>query len=229
MKENKDAAECREMRGLLPAFLADEIGAAESLRLQEHLNACPSCERYSRLEGAFDGALKRGIRREAAPATLVLRVNRALDAEAPQPGSASRPWGGRSLWLQWAFAASVLVALVGGGFAGVRMGYFTMPVSMAGVSHSAEGTLVCAECMRLNRPIAQQRGCRAHGHHTALRTDNGEIWEFVDNPATHPLLMDADHVGDRVEVTGLFIQGLRYVKVDAYHFKGAAAASQQGL
>jgi anti-sigma factor RsiW len=228
MTEQTTPIGCKEIRGLLPAFLADEISASESRQVQDHLDRCPLCRKFQSFEGAFDGALKRTLQPEAAPASLVVRVHRALDEEDAGHFVRLR----RTLaqpWARWALAASILVALLGPGLIGVQTGYITLPISMAGVIQAELGTLVCAECQRGQRSLPQQRGCRAHGHHAAFQADTGQLWEFVDSSMTRPLINDADRIGDRIEVRGLFINDLRYVKVDSYEYLAARGSAQQGL
>lgn len=225
MKEKNAAMSCGEVRSLLSAFLADELSPAESRRVQEHLEGCAACAGFRRFEDAFDIAMKRSLRTGAAPASLVVKIHRALDEEdtgqaAPARRVMARPWA------PWALAASLLVAILGPGILGVRTGVITLPVSAAGVILSTEGTLVCAECTRQGRPVSEQRGCRAHGHHAALRADNGALWEFVENDLSRPLILDADRLGDRIEVQGLFLDDIRYVRVNAYRYMDGQGASQ---
>jgi hypothetical protein len=228
MTENSAAGRCGEIRALLSPFLADELSASESSRVQQHLDACPPCARFQRFEDAFSAAMERTVGATAAPASLVVKIHRALDEEDAGDvvrlrRAMERPWVRGA-----AAAAAVLLLVVGPGIVGLKTGILTLPVSVAGVILSSEGTLVCAECTRVGRPVSEQRGCRAHGHHAALRTDDGALWEFVDSNLSRPLILDADHLGDRLQVEGLFIDNLHYVRLDAYRYLGGGE-SQQGL
>ena len=109
MNDKSSASGCSEIRSLLPAFLADELATGESCRVQEHLDGCPACAGFERFEGAFDGALKRALTTEAAPATLVVKVHRALDEEDAGNVVRLRRIIDRP-WTPWALAASLLLA-----------------------------------------------------------------------------------------------------------------------
>ncbi len=163
MTERTPPIGCADVRSSLAAFTADELPVSDSRRIQEHLDRCPPCEGFRRFESAFDAALERTVRSEAAPASLMARIHRALDAEdaGGSPSSSrvlARPWA------RWALAASLAVAVIVPAAMALRGGFIRLPLSAAGALRSAEGMLVCAECARNRIPIERQRGCRAHGH-----------------------------------------------------------------
>jgi len=229
MSEPKGPVVCAEVRALLPAFLADEIPSDQSLRVQEHLDSCPPCRRFHRFETAFDGALKRGMRREAAPPSLVLAVHERLAAE--DAGRAGRLGGLLARpWVRWAAAAAAVLVLAIPTVLLVRRGVPPgPPLVSAEVERVERGILVCGGCELRSVPAERQRGCRAFGHHAMLRSNRGALWQFVESDASRPLLTAADHYGDEVEVRGVFLNDLGYVKVKTYHFLAPERGADSGL
>jgi hypothetical protein len=216
--EERNPITCTEIRSLLPAFLADEIPATESRRVQEHLDQCASCRRFREFEAAFDEVLKRGIREETAPPSLVAGVREALRAEA----SASRNRSGarRSPGVRrWALAASILIALLAPSLVAVQIGVL-VPASraVAGVERVLEGNLVCSACEKVGRSLGEQRGCRAHGHHAAFKCEDACLWELIETDETRSLIMAADRIGDRIELRGVFLDDLGYVSVKSFRY-----------
>jgi len=218
---------CDRVRSMLAAFLADELPAGDSRQVQEHLDACPPCERFRRFECAFDGALRRSVGAVPAPASLILNLERAIDAEetSTRAPERARPSGG---WRQWALAAGIVVALLAPFSVGYELGLFA-PRGLQEETRVVRGTLVCSACEKMGVPIADQRGCRVHGHHAALKCDDTGLWEFVEDDASRDLLTDSSRIGDEVELRGLFLDDLHYVKVDSVRFLTGQARADLGL
>lgn len=207
---------CEQVRALLAAFLADELSPGDSRLVQDHLDACAPCVRFRRFEDAFDGALKRGLGAVAAPASLILKIQRSIDAEGESPRRPA-PSFRASGWKQWALAAGIVVALLAPFSVGYELGLFA-PRAGHAESRVVRGILVCSACEKMGVPIADQRGCRVHGHHAALMCDDTGLWEFVETDQTRKLLTDASRIGDEVELRGEFLEDLHYVKVDSVRF-----------
>ncbi len=227
--EGRNPITCSEIRSVLPAFLADEIPATESRRVQEHLDTCAPCRRFREFEAAFDEALKRGIREEKAPPSLVAGVRRALRAEA---AGSREPLGGRlgGGARRWALAASILLALVAPSLVAVQTGIL-VPAgrTVAGVEKVLEGNLVCSACEKVGRSLGEQRGCRAHGHRAAFKCEGAGVWEFIETEETRPLVMAADRIGDRIELRGVFMDDLGYVRVKSYRYLSGGELANLGL
>ncbi|MBI3447743.1 MAG: hypothetical protein HY049_02295, partial [Acidobacteria bacterium] len=78
-------------------------------------------------------------------------------------------------------------------------------------------------------PTAAQKGCRAFGHHAALRCEPDGLWEFVESDTTMPLLTDADRIGRAIEVRGVFFEDIHYVRVSSYRYlPGGATGAPAG-
>jgi len=108
---------CRELREYLFAFLDNELDAASSIEVQEHLEHCPLCARDLETEWA----IKRKLREVFSSEPSELEFDDALPQRLFERRNArrpSRPWRSR-LFITRLAAAVAVVAIVGVWF-GVR-------------------------------------------------------------------------------------------------------------
>lgn len=96
--------ECESTRHLLDAFKANELDGVTSMRVQEHLDACPACRREWQWLGEVDSSLER-LREAAPPAPAALRERVAATQRRLRTTAVAR---------RAATAAIVLVALTAG-------------------------------------------------------------------------------------------------------------------
>ncbi|MGY2491428.1 anti-sigma factor family protein [Cupriavidus sp. CP313] len=89
--------DCNEVCELLPACADDELGAAESQRLEQHLAQCAACTAELGRLRALRTAVREGATYHRAGPALRARIAAALPAaRVPAGGEASRP-----RWLEW--------------------------------------------------------------------------------------------------------------------------------
>jgi len=224
---------CAGIRELLAAALANEIPAGRADAVRDHLERCEACRRHRDFEIAFDGALTRGLKREEVDPALSDRIRDALRREDARVEAGS--WGrtGPAFKVLAAVAATLFVAVVSYGVAR-RAGAPAAPIAPAhpAFEQVRTGVLVCASCERGGAPTSAQTGCRAFGHHAALRCERDGLWEFVESDKTMSLLTDADRIGRAIEVRGVFFEDIHYVRVSSYRYlpEGAPGApSGSGL
>lgn len=95
--------DCNEVCELLPACADDELGAAESLRLERHLAGCTACAAELRRLRALRAAVRHGAPYHQAGPALRARIAAALPP-AGTPGPTVRPTAARALragWRSW--------------------------------------------------------------------------------------------------------------------------------
>lgn len=100
---NKPPAVCRRIRGML---LAPEPFPGGTIRVQEHVETCPSCRAYQQRLQKMDRALSAPAGTDAAPPFLRERIlNELQNEETPayEPG-----WG-----MRWTWAAAAVVLALG--------------------------------------------------------------------------------------------------------------------
>ena len=219
---------CREVRAILSAFLADEIAVEDSRQVQSHLEGCAACRKFKEFELAFDATVQRSLAREAAPPSLILGVQRALDGgSAPVAGAMS--FTGATVWKQLAMAAGIVFVMLAPITLGYQFGFFVPSMTGTIGEKVLTGTLICSTCERMGVPIEKQRGCRLHGHRAAFKCDKTGVWELVDNPGSHELITAASRLGDRLELKGRFIDEIRYVNVSSFNYLTRGRPGTEGL
>ncbi|SDC50050.1 anti-sigma factor, TIGR02949 family [Cupriavidus sp. YR651] len=107
--------DCNDARNLLQACADGEVGAADSVRLERHLEDCDGCVASLRNLQALRAATRHGASYHRAPAELRARVLAALPG-APQEtfddlAAPPAPAGWRN-WFTWAPAANAAMAVV---------------------------------------------------------------------------------------------------------------------
>ncbi|HZV67808.1 MAG TPA: anti-sigma factor [Telluria sp.] len=90
--------DCTQARGLLPAYLDNELDAANAVQLALHLATCPACQAQAERLLALRATLKEHATHYTAPAALRASLRKALRAAAPR----RRPWAS----LAWAWSAA---------------------------------------------------------------------------------------------------------------------------
>jgi putative zinc finger protein len=229
--------ECDEVRRLLPSFLANEVPTGTSAGVQEHLSRCEACRRFRGFEEGFDRLLARGLTREPVDASLQARILQGLQTEDAAAGSRVQGASGAA-WGRWATLAALLATVfLAFGIVWQRGILSPAPANPPAAAPSEAipveqvmtGRLVCDACERGGTPVSGQRGCRAFGHHSALKSDKSVVWEFIETDLTRPLLTDADRIGQRLEVRGVFFPELHYVRVSQYRYLGSGGEGPSGL
>lgn len=71
--------DCDEVVGRLYFYLDRELSPAEQAEVQEHLDACPPCQKRFRFEENVLHLVRRCCRDVSAPPELVARVRRLCD------------------------------------------------------------------------------------------------------------------------------------------------------
>lgn len=119
---------CDELARWIGPLLDGELDARNTAEVQTHLAACPACQRRYEVNQALSSNIRRLDLAYAAPASLRLRINEALEAEMsgaagaassrpPAQISSARTRGRSRQWFVWAgwpvaVAASAMLATV---------------------------------------------------------------------------------------------------------------------
>lgn len=109
--------DCKEMAGLLPAYIDQELGIPELLEFEAHLQNCPACRQACATERELGARIRTQASYHAAPTQLAQRVRASLPVpeSTPSRDTATKPFWHIS-WLQSfpraAMAMTCLFALV---------------------------------------------------------------------------------------------------------------------
>lgn len=126
--------DCNDVCELLPACADDELGAAESLHLAQHLAQCAACTAELERLRALRAAVREGATYHRASPALRARIAAALPAaDVPATVRASRP-----RWLDW-FAWR---PAVNAGLAALTVVSLAFGLTMFMLRDSAQDTMV---------------------------------------------------------------------------------------
>lgn len=194
--------DCKQFRELLDCYVDGELSAETVAAADAHLSECAACARAAAHLEQLRGAVRLAVSAQSPPADLGQRVRRLLRPWWV-PGELSRAAGRRL-----AVAAS-LVLVIGVGLA--VAGGARIPDAVVGAMDSAvvrlsgptdvvlEGRLVCRDC-ELEKRHGERPMCQRIGHHGAIATSDGRIWNIVEQPASAGLIHDTALLGKAVRV-----------------------------
>jgi hypothetical protein len=81
-----------------------------------------------------------------------------------------------------------------------------------------EGTLLCRDC-ELEHRYGIEASCRVIGHHGAIATADGRIWNLVEQQSSAELIHNASLLGKKVLVRGRLFRGPRALVIDSYQLE----------
>jgi putative zinc finger protein len=205
---------CSQFRDSLDCYLDRELSPGAMEAADRHRAECPACERLSAEAVTLRSALKRTVMASEASADLERRIHTAIDGHRPM--------------LRWGLAvmAAVLVlSVIGADAYRTRVEHGTANVMdrvALNLDESSEvvvhGTLLCRDC-ELERRYGIEAPCRRIGHHGAIATPDGHIWNLVDQKAASELVHNESLLGRQIVVQGRLFRGARTLVIESYRFE----------
>ena len=104
--------QCNEIQKKLDGWVANEIPAHESEKIEQHLGQCPECRREAEFIKQLSGHLET-LPEIYAPDYLAVKTQRAFQKELIRPGLAEW-WKGLSLSMQGAVFGVIVTGLLCG-------------------------------------------------------------------------------------------------------------------
>lgn len=160
-------------------------------------------------------AVKAATQSVIVPPGLEARIGAAL----PQPKT---HW--RVSW-RTATAAGLLLAVIGAGASRIPWRAGTADAMDSVALHLDDtravvltGTLLCRDC-ELEHHYGIEAPCKTIGHHGAIATDDGRIWNLVEQKVAADLIHDERLLGRRIVVQGRVFRGARTIAIDSYRFQ----------
>ena len=77
------------------------------------------------------------------------------------------------------------------------------------------GKLVCRDCT-LETIAGMRPACERHGHHGALMTSDGHIWNIVEDDASERLIHDPSLLGKQFRLSGVTYRQADAIQVVQY-------------
>jgi hypothetical protein len=214
--------DCTHFRDVLDCYVDDELSAEARADAAAHLRDCAACARAATELATLRVHVRQAVNAHAPPADLERRIRQAI---GPRPGiwPATR---GRAAAL--ASAALVLVAVfvyvVSPASTRVRdtaasvMDRAVVRLSAPGAV-VLEGVVLCRDC-ELEKRYGISAPCQSTGHHGAIATGDGRIWNIIDHPPARALIHDDSLHGRTVRVRARIVRPAGTIAVDSYEILG---------
>ena len=183
-----------------------------------HRGDCAACHADADHLLRLKSAVRQTVQGVAVPPDLEARVGVAVTAF----GGGER--SGRWLARRWVALAAAAVVLAAVSFAATRpsveMGTADALDRLAlRVDDSSpvvlEGTVLCRDC-ELEHRYGVKANCPVIGHHGAIATADGRIWNIVEQRASASLIHDAQVLGKKIVVHGRVFRGSRALVIERY-------------
>jgi hypothetical protein len=213
--------DCKQFREVLDSYIDGELSPDAAAAADVHRRECWRCHRIAGRLLSLRLEVKRAVGAGGLPPRLEARVRSALYPR----------WTGRwpvtapRLPLPLAAAAVVLVV--------VTLSAAALGVPVAAMTASAldrlavrldetrsavvPATVLCRDC-ELEHRYGVESSCRTIGHHGALATADGRIWNIVEQRASADLVHDNALLGRRVQVRAQFFRRAGAVEIESYRF-----------
>lgn len=187
--------DCKNLRQVLDAFVDRELSAEAAAQAERHIAECEACRRTVEALRGLRAAVRAAVGEPEAPADLRERVQNSL-----------RPRWYRTRTIQAIAAALVLAGALTlfvpsvRGAAATALDFLSLrlddsrPVVL-------EGTLLCRDC-QLEKQYGYHAMCPLTGHHGAIVTADGRIWNLLEGEESRDLIHDSSLLGRRVRVEG---------------------------
>ncbi len=214
---------CEQFRESVDCYVDGELSAEAKTAVERHRAECVGCDTAARQIAELRASVRRAVSDIPLPGHLEARIRTATAAPFPRRRDAGV--GGRR-W--WAVAAAVLLLVAGGlalsagraapGGAADVFERMALQVSDTGAV-VIEGTVLCRDC-ELEHRYGVQAPCRRIGHHGAIATADGRIWNLVDQEPAADLIHNEALLGRRVLVHGRMYRGARALVVERVDILG---------
>jgi hypothetical protein len=200
---------CTQFRDSLDAYIDRELATEAMAAATAHRGTCRQCEQLAACALELKVAVRSACSIDVPP-DLEPRVRAAI-----APG-----------WRPWKMAAAVLVL-------GLATGVSTHSRLETGAANAMDrlalrlndtsavvltGTLLCRDC-ELEHRYGIKAPCKTIGHHGAIATDDGRIWNLVEQNTATDLIHNDKLLGRRIVVHGRIFRGARALVIDSYQFK----------
>ena len=200
---------CIEFRQVLDLYVDGELSAEAMASASVHLNECEPCSSVVRELLRLRAAVKQVVSEHKPPPELVGSVRQVI---------ASPAWRVRVPALVVLVLVISLVAL--GSMPGARA-YLADGMELVAFRLDTpqtlvlEGEVVCRDC-ELHALYGAPIMCKLKGHHGALRTASGKIWNLRGGDVSDALIYNASLMGKKVRIRGKLYRRAGCFEVESY-------------
>jgi Putative zinc-finger len=187
--------DCKRLREVLDAYVDCELSPDAAAQAEAHIAECNGCRRA--VEALIK--LREGVRAAAgkpeAPAGLLERVQNSLSPRWRRAGAVQAI----AAMLLLAGTLTLLVPSVRG-VAATTLDYLALKLDDSR-QVVLEGKLLCRDC-QLEKEYGYHAMCPLTGHHGAIVTSDGRIWNILEGERSRELIHNSSLLGRRVKVVG---------------------------
>ena len=186
--------DCKKLREVLDAYVDRELSPDAAAQAEAHIAECDACRRSAESLLRLREAVRAAAGNPEAPPQLLERVNSSIS-----------PRWHRTLAVQ-AVAAAVLaftlILVVPGvrGAAATALDYISLKLDDSR-EVIVEGKLLCRDC-ELEKEYGFHAMCPLTGHHGAIVTSDGRIWNLLEGEKSRDLIHNSSLLGRKIRVEG---------------------------
>jgi putative zinc finger protein len=212
---------CQQFRESLDCYLDGELSAAASAAADAHRKECPRCDRAVLHLQELKAAVRRTVGVATPPPHLAARVRAAVATPWVRSFNTMVSFEPRRSALALAAAAVFILAVT----VGIRS---PIDISAANAMDRLalrlddsspvvlEGQILCRDC-ELEHRYGVKASCKVIGHHGAIATADGRIWNIVEQRTSAALIHDESLLGKSVVVRGRLFRNSRALVIESYH------------
>ena len=201
--------DCKEIREVLDLYVDRELSADAAASASVHLNECASCRRVHQELLRLRRGVKLALAQHQPPPDLAHRIHSRL----------SSPW--RRVLAPALVIFFALVFLAGlGRISSARVHVANAMERIAFHLDTPrtlvlEGQVVCRDC-ELHDMYGAASMCRLKGHHGALKTPDGKIWNLMEGERAEQLIHNALLLGKKARIRGRLYRRAGCLEVESY-------------
>jgi hypothetical protein len=201
--------DCKKLREVLDAYVDRELAPDAAAQAEAHIAECNGCRLAVEALIKLREAVRAAAGKSEVPAHLLQSVQSSL-----------QPAWTRRLAVQ-AIAATLLLAATLTlfvptlrGAAATALDYLALKLDDSR-SVVLEGKLLCRDC-QLEKDYGYHAMCPVTGHHGAIVTSDGRIWNLLEGEKSRELIHNSSLLGRKVRVEGQMYRKAGSIAVNDY-------------
>lgn len=214
--------DCKQVREVLDVYVDGELSSSAAAATSLHVAACPACERASSALRQLRFAVRFEVAQVSLPANFHQRLSRVLDRAVTPQTTEREPSGHVALWWPRFVLGTVPALVILLLFVPKRGRIITANILERIAVHvdgphmtQLTGKLICRDCT-LAQAAGMNPACERHGHHGALLTSDGHIWNIVEDDRSERLIHDSSLLGKEFRVSGMLYRQADVIQVEGY-------------
>lgn len=222
--------DCKQFREVLDCYVDGELSAGAMAAAGAHVRECGACALAHERLNTLRQHVRDAVAAHVPPSDLQHRVRRSL-----RPALLRGVMGPQSLGVRFAQAAAISlgIALWLGVMNAWRIQDAVIGAVDQAIVHLAspktvvlQATIMCRDC-ELKHRHGEQTICARIGHHGAIVTSDGRIWNIVEQPGSRDLIYDKSLLGRNVRLRAKLFRDAGSIAVESYEILSHSEAQRR--